>query len=71
MVTATLSDKAALLVGDVSDKILEQLRLYDLSPQIQQDLWGYRAEFVVVLGHSDRRKAAFLEAARNLRITIK
>lgn len=70
MVTATLSDKAALLVGDVTDKILSQLRLYGLAPQIQQDICGYRREFVVVLSSSDR-KAAFAIAAQNLRITIK
>ena len=70
MVTATLSDKAALLVGDVTDKILSQLRLYGLVPQIQQDICGYRREFVVVLSSSDR-KAAFAIAAQNLRITIK
>lgn len=70
MVTATLSDRAALLVGDVTDRVLSQLRLYGLTPQIQQDICGYRREFVVVLGSSDR-KAAFAIAARNLRITIK
>lgn len=69
MVTATMSDRAALLVGDVSDKILSQLRLYGLAPQIQQDICGYRQEFVVVLCNADR-KAAFQVAANNLRIKI-
>lgn len=70
MVTATMTDRAALLVGDVSDRVLSQLRLYGLAPQVQQDLWGYRREFVVVLNDSDR-KAAFRRVADNLRITIK
>jgi hypothetical protein len=70
MVVATMTDRAALLVGDVTDKILSQLRLYGLAPQIQQDASGYRGEFVVVLGSSDR-KAAFAIAAQNLKITIK
>ena len=69
MVVATMSDRAALLVGDVSDRIIAQLRHYKLSPQKQQDATGYRGEFVVVLANADR-KAAFLEAARNLRIQI-
>lgn len=70
MVTATIGDRAALLVGDVSDRVLNQLRLYGLAPQLQQDLWGYRREFVVILNDADR-KAAFAIAAQNLRITIK
>jgi hypothetical protein len=69
MVTATMTDRAALLVGDVTERILSQLRLYDLAPQIQQDICGYRREFVVVLCDSDR-KAAFRVAAQNLRIKI-
>ena len=68
MVT-TMTDKAALLVGDVTDRILSQLQLYGLVPQIQQDTWGYRREFVVVLCNADR-KAAFAIAAQNLRIQI-
>lgn len=70
MVTATIGDRAALLVGDVTDSIIKQLRLYGLSPQRQQDITGYRGEFVVILPHSDL-KAAFRVAAQNLRITIK
>ena len=70
MVTATMTEKAALLVGDVTDRILTQLRLYGLAPQIQQDVWGYRREFVVVLCDADR-KAAFRRAAQNLKIHIK
>jgi hypothetical protein len=70
MVVATMSDRAALLVGDVSDRILNQLRTYGLAPQIQQDISGYRREFVVVLSSSDL-KDTFRVAAYNLRITIK
>lgn len=70
MVVATLSANRALLVGDVTDKILSQLRLYGLAPQIQQDLWGYRREFVVVLPHPDL-KAAFRIACNNLKIQVK
>lgn len=70
MVVATMSDRAALLVGDVSDRILGQLRAYGLAPQIQQDSSGYRREFVVVLSGADR-KAAFQIAAHNLRIQIR
>ena len=70
MVVATLSPTKALLVGDVTERILSQLRLYGLVPQIQQDICGYRREFVVVLHDADR-KAAFRVAAQNLRITIK
>ena len=70
MVVATMSDRCALLVGDVSDRILCQLRIYGLSPQIQQDICGYRREFVVVLSSADR-KAAFQIAAHNLRIQIR
>ena len=70
MVTATMTDKAALLVGNVSDRILSQLRLYGLVPQIQQDNCGYRREFVVVLCNADR-KAAFAIACNNLKISIK
>jgi hypothetical protein len=69
MVTATMTDRAALLVGNVTEKILSQLRLYDLAPQIQQDTCGYRQEFVVVLCDADR-KAAFRRVADNLRIQI-
>ena len=69
MVTATMTEKAALLVGDVTDRILSQLRLYGLAPQIQQDIWGYRREFVVVLCNADR-KAAFAIACNNLKIQI-
>jgi len=70
MVVATMSDRAALLVGDVSDRVLSQLRLYGLAPQVQQDLWGYRREFVVILNDSDR-KAAFAIACNNLKIQVK
>jgi Na+-transporting NADH:ubiquinone oxidoreductase subunit NqrA len=70
MVVATVSGKAALLVGNVTDRIISQLRLYKLSPQRQQDLLGYRHEFVVVLRNADQ-KQAFEIAAKNLRITIK
>ena len=70
MVVATMSATKALLVGDVTERILSQLRLYGLVPQIQQDICGYRREFVVVLCDADR-KAAFAIAAKNLRITIK
>lgn len=70
MVVATLSPTKALLVGDVTDRIIAQLRHYGLAPQRQQDCLGYRHEFVVVLCDADR-KAAFAIAAKNLRITIK
>jgi hypothetical protein len=70
MVTATMTDRAALLVGEVNDRILSQLRLYGLAPQRQQDNTGYRGEFVVVLCDADR-KAAFRRVADNLRIHIK
>lgn len=69
MVTATMTDRAALLVGDVTDRIINQLRLYQLAPQKQQDVTGYRGEFVVVLANADRKKA-FREACNNLRIQI-
>ena len=69
MVVATMSATKALLVGDVTERILSQLRLYGLVPQIQQDICGYRREFVVVLHDADR-KAAFRRVADNLRIQI-
>ena len=70
MVVATVSDRAALLVGDVTDRIISQLRLYKLAPQKQQDATGYRGEFVVVLSDSSKRDA-FRRVADNLRIAIK
>ena len=69
-ISATIGDRAAMLVGEVSIKIINQFRIYGLAPQQQQDFNGILRREIAIPLRNPEQKQTFRVACSNLRIVI-